>query len=534
VIVLDDSTQMLSLMAFLTVVTVTLLLCVITGPDSDDLEEFYTGRRSPSPRRNGVAIAGDYISAATVLGGGGVIALAGHDGIVIALSTMLSLLFLMFVLAEPLRNAGRFMMSDALAGRMPGRSVRIAACATTLLTLMPLMLVQLAGVGELLPFLLGFQNEDLKTACIIGMGGLMIAYAAIGAMKGTALIQTLKIFVLIGSGLVVSLLILRRFDWDPGALLTASAARAGVGDAFLHAGGPFATGPSPTLDIISGQLTVVLGSACLPHVTMRLYTVTSARQARRSLSWAVSLVAVFMLILMVVSLGATALVGGGAIKDADPHGNTAYLIGSRAVLGQDVSIVEMLLLTTVATALFLTVLASVGGMIVSCANSLAHDVFGRDGARLSARREIASSQLSAVAIGIVAISLAVLVHQRNLQPLATLSFCLGASALAPALLYSLYWRRYTRVGLMSTLIGGAVSVLVLMTGTNLVSGSPTAAFPDHDFNWFPFTTTGLVSVPLGFALGWLGTVLSGRRRAEEARRRYATVEEQILTGRVRE
>jgi SSS family solute:Na+ symporter/cation/acetate symporter len=529
----SSSARAMSLVAFTAVATITLLLCVMTGPDRDDLDEFYTGYGSLSPMRNGLAIAGDYISAATVLGTGGVIALAGYDGVVLALSTALSLMLLMFLLAEPLRNAGRFTMGDALARRMPGRAVRITACAATLVALLPLMLVQLAGAGDLLAFILGFSSDSLKTGCIIGLGTLMISYAAIGGMKGTALIQILKIVMLLGSGTVVSALILQRFGWDPGALFDTAARNSGVGTAFLHSGLQFAGGPNPRIDMISSELTVVLGGACLPHITMRMYTAGSARQVRRSMSWAVPCVAVFVLVITVVGFGATALIGRPVIAAADPQGNTAYLLGSRAAFGPDVSTAETLLFTTVTTAIFLTLLASVAGMILACANSLAHDVFAGRIRELSPRREMTLARVSALAVGAPAILLATFVQHRSLQPLVTLSFCLGASAIAPALVYGLFWRRYTRTGLLCTLIGGTLTVLILMTGTNLVSGSPTSAFPEADFNWFPFTTTGLVSIPLGFAYGWLGTVISGRRKAEEQRRQYEAVEGWILAGAVR-
>ncbi|MET9098185.1 cation acetate symporter [Streptomyces antibioticus] len=522
--------QTMSLVAFTAVATITLLLCVMTGPDRDDLDEFYTGYRSLSPLRNGLAIAGDYISAATVLGTTGVIALCGYDGVVLALSTALSLMLLMFLLAEPLRNAGRFTMGDALARRMPGRAVRITACAVTLAALLPMMLVQLAGTGQLLAFMLGFSGDAVKTACIVCMGALMISYAAIGGMKGTALIQILKIVMLLGSGAVVALLLLSRFDWNPGALFDAAARGSGVGDAFLRSGLEFAGGPYPRLDMITGQLAVVLGGACLPHITMRMYTATDARQVRRSLSWAVSGVTLFVLVITVVGFGATALIGRAVIAQADPQGNTAYLLGSRAAFGADVSTAETLLFTAVTTAIFLTVLASVAGMILACANSLAHDVFAGMVRDTSARREMLLARLSALAVGIPTILLATQVQHGSLQPLITLAFCIGASALAPALVYSLFWRRYTRTGLLCTLIGGTLAVLVLMPGTNLVSGSPAAAFPEADFNWFPFTTTGVVTVPLGFALGWLGTLASGRTESEQQRRRYESVEGWILAG----
>ncbi|GHH45885.1 SSS family solute:Na+ symporter/cation/acetate symporter [Streptomyces umbrinus] len=529
----SSSAQAMSLVAFTVVATITLLLCVMTGPDRDDLDEFYTGYGSLSPMRNGLAIAGDYISAATVLGTSGVIAFFGYDGVVLALSTALSLMLLMFLLAEPLRNAGRFTMGDALARRMPGRAVRITACVATLAALLPLMLVQLAGTGDLLAFILGFSSEGLKTGCIIGLGALMISYAAIGGMKGTALIQILKIVMLLGSGAVIAVLILNKFDWNFGGLFDQAARSSGAGSAFLSSGLQFAGGPNPRLDMISSELTVVLGGACLPHITMRMYTAGSARQVRRSMSWAVPAVALFVLIITVVGFGATALIGREAIAAEDPQGNTAYLLGARAAFGADVSTAETLLFTTVTAAIFLTVLASVAGMILACANSLAHDVFAHGKKQLSPRREMTLARASAAAVGIPAILLATLVQHHSLQPLVTLSFCLGASAIAPALVYSLFWRRYTRAGLMCTLIGGSVSTLVLMTGTNLVSGSPISAFPGHDFTWFPFTTTGIVSIPLGFLFGWLGTVASGRGAAEEQRKQYEAVEGWILAGAVR-
>ncbi|MGW0824028.1 sodium/solute symporter [Streptomyces sp. NPDC002845] len=529
----SDSAQTMSLVAFTAVATITLLLCVMTGPDQDDLDEFYTGYGSLSPMRNGLAIAGDYISAATVLGTSGVIALFGYDGVVLALSTALSLMLLMFLLAEPLRNAGRFTMGDALGRRMPGRAVRITACAVTIVALLPLMLVQLAGTGDLLAFILGFSGEGLKTGCVIGLGILMISYAAIGGMKGTALIQILKMVMLLGSGGIVAALLLNRFDWDPGALFASAAENSGVGSAFLHSGLEFAGGPFPRVDMISAQLTVVLGGAILPHVTMRMYTAGSARQIRRSMSWAVPSVALFVLIITVVGFGATALIGREVIAAADPQGNTAYLLGSQAAFGAEVSTAETLLFTTVTTAIFLTLLASVAGMILACANSLAHDVFAAGKRQLTPRKEMTLARLSAAAVGIPTILLATAVHHRSLQPLVTLSFCIGASAIAPALVYSLFWRRYTRTGLLCTLIGGSLTVIALMTGTNLVSGSPVSAFPEADFNWFPFTTTCLVSIPLGFAYGWLGTLASGRAEAEQQRKQYEAVEGWLLAGAVR-
>jgi SSS family solute:Na+ symporter/cation/acetate symporter len=525
----DFSAQSMSLVAFCAVASVTLLLCVMTGPDRDDLQEFYTGYGVLTPFRNGMAIAGDYVSAATALGTCGLVAFFGYDGMLLALSTALSMMLLMLLLAEPLRNTGRFTMGDVLARRSASRAVRISACVVTIVSLMPMMLVQLAGAGQLMSFILGFDSDALETGMVIGLGVLMISYAVIGGMKGTAFVQLVKIFVLLASGVMVSTVILARFGWDPGALFDAAADRSGIGDAFLRTGVEFAGHPFPKLDMVSIHVSVVLGAAVLPHITMRMFTASDARQVRRAMSWAVSSVTLFSLVIVVVAFGAVAMVGRGVIAAADPQGNTTFLLGSKAALNADGSYLAALLFTTVTTAVFLTLLSSVAGMILACANSLAHDVFAGRGT-MSARREVTVARAAALAVGGAAVVLATLVQHRNLQPLVTLAISLGASAIAPALVYSLFWRRYTRRGVLWTLIGGSLSVLVLTPFTNLVSGYPNSALPEAHFNWFPFTTTGLVTIPVGFALGWLGTVASGSREVREQERRYEELEPRILAG----
>ncbi|MFE7777983.1 cation acetate symporter [Streptomyces sp. NPDC057445] len=523
----NSDAQTMSFVAFIAVITVTLLLCVMTGPDRDDLGEFYTGYRSLSPVQSGLAIAGDYISASTVLATIGVISLVGYDGLTLALSTVLSLVLMMFLLAEPLRNAGRFTMGDVLTRRAPAPAVRITACLVTLAALLPLMVFQLAGAGDLLAMVLGFDADGFKTGSIVFLGILMIAYAAIGGMKGTAFIQIVKTVVLLGSATFIAVLVLNRFDFSLPTLLDAAAKGSGAGDAYLASGLQFDGGA----DMISAQLTVVLGAAVLPHITMRMFTSRNATAVRRSMSWAISTVVVTCVLLAVIGFGAAAVVGHKGLVAGDPQGKTAFLQVSQALLGADTTALESLLFTAVATAVFLTLLASVAGITLACANTLAHDLIahGLSRTKLKHSTEMTVARSAAAVVGLTAIALAAAARDWNLQAMVTLSFCIGASAVAPALVYSLFWRRYTRRGLLSTLIVGALSAILLMTGSNLVSGSPQAVFPESDFNWFPFTTTGLVSVPLGFLAGWLGTVLFPRD-ASDQQHSYESVEPTILAG----
>lgn len=524
----SSDAQTMSLIAFIAVITVTLLVCVMTGPDHGDLGEFYTGYRSLSPVQSGLAIAGDYISAGTVLGTIGIIALLGFDGVTLTLSTVLSLVLMMFLLAEPLRNTGRFTTGDVLTRRAPGPAVRITAAMVTLTALLPLVIFQLAGAGDLLAVVLGFHADGFKTGAIVFLGLLMIAYAAIGGMKGTAFIQIVKTVVLLGAATAIAVLVLERFDYSLPVLLDAAKNGSGAGDAYLASGLQFA---GDDFDMIGTQLTVVLGAAVLPHITMRMFSSRSATAVRRSMSWAVSTVVVTCLLLAVIGFGAAAIVGHKDLVAGDPQGQTAFLMVSQAVMGTDPTMLETLLFTAVATAVFLTLLASVAGITLACANTLAHDLIahGLRKATLKGSTEMAIARAAALGVGIVAIAIAAGVRHLNLQALLTLSFCVGASAIAPALVYTLFWRRYTRTGLLATLVVGTVAALVLMAGSNLVSGSPQSIFPDEDFNWFPFTTSGIVSVPLGFLAGWLATVLGGQDAGDRGRR-YEEVEPTILAG----
>ncbi|WP_031487495.1 sodium/solute symporter [Streptomyces bicolor] len=524
----SSDSQTMSLVAFITVTTVTLLLCVMTAPDHDDLGEFYTGYRSLSPVQSGLAISGDYISAATVLGTIGVVSLVGYDGVVLALSTVLSLVLMMFLLAEPLHNAGRFTMGDVLARRASGPAVRITVCVVTLTALLPLVIFQLAGAGDLLAVVLGFDSDGFKTGFIVCLGGLMIVYAAIGGMKGTAFIQIVKTVVLLVASVTICVLILDRYDFSLSALLDAAKKGSGAGDAYLSSGLQFG---GDGLDMISAELTIVLGAAVLPHITMRMFSSRSASGVRRSMSWAVSTVVVMGLLISVIGFGAAALVGHTQLVAADPQGETAFLMVSQAVMAPDPSMGETLVFTMVTTAIFLTLLASVAGITLACANTLAHDLIAQGLRRttLPESTEMTIARAAALGVGLTAIVAAAYAREFNGQLMVTLSFCVGASAVGPALVYSLFWRRYTRTGLLSTLIAGTVSVLVLMTGTTLVSGSPQSVFPDSDFAWFPFTTTGLVSVPVGFLAGWLGTILSQHDPSTQLRR-YEAVEPTILAG----
>ncbi|MFC4494235.1 cation acetate symporter [Streptomyces ovatisporus] len=529
----DAGSQSLSFAIFAGLVSITMLLCIMTSAERDDLDEFYTGFRTLAPLRNGLAIAGDYISAATVLSTIGIIALTGFDGLILALSTALSLLLLMVLLAEPLRHAGRFTMGDALTHRAPSRSVRLATTAVTLASLLPLMVFQLSGAGHLVTLVLGFEGSSVRTATIIALGGLMIGYAAIGGMKGTALIHIIKLVVLFAASTLLAVLVMDKVGWNPSRLLALADEGSGAGPAFSRSGLLIEATSLGKVDLVFSALTVVFGAACLPHVTMRMFTAKNAPAIRRAMSYAVMIMGVFVVLIAVVGAGATALLGRDVIQAGGPQGSTAILQLAQAIVA-DSATFSTLVFTTVATAVFLTLLSSVAGMILACGNSLAHDLYahvttGRD-AEPSPRRELLIARLAAFAVGVPAIATAVLVQDNGLRALIILSFSIGASAIAPALVLSLFWPRCTRTGVLGSLIGGTVSATVVTVFSTTVSGTPQSLFPDSDFDIFPLTTSGLISMPLGFLLGWAGTLLSRRESQERQIQEYAAAEPRLLAG----
>ncbi|OEU87069.1 transporter [Streptomyces abyssalis] len=528
----DAGSQSLSFAIFAALVSITLLLCIMTSAERDDLDEFYTGFRTLAPLRNGLAIAGDYISAATVLSTIGIIALTGFDGLLLALSTALSLLLLMVLLAEPLRNAGRFTMGDALTHRAPSRLVRLAATAVTLAALLPLMVFQLSGAGHLVTLVLGFEGSSVRTATIVALGGLMIGYAAIGGMKGTALIHIIKLVVLFGASLMLALLVMDKVGWNPSRLVTLADIGSGQGAAYARSGLLIQPTSIGKVDLVASSLTVVFGAACLPHVTMRMFTARNAPDIRRAMSYAVMIMAVFVLLIAVIGAGATALLGREVLAAGDPEGSTAILQLARAIVA-DSAALSTFVFTTVSTAVFLTLLSSVAGMILACGNSLAHDLYAHVMTRTgepSPRREQIVARLAAFAVGAPAIALAVLVQDKALRALIILSFSIAASAIAPALVYSLFWRRFTRLGLLGTLIGGTAAAIVVTAYSTTISGTPQSLFPDKDFDIFPLTTSGMISIPVGFLLGWAGTFLSSRRKQDQGRTEYRAAEPRLLAG----
>ncbi|GHH58624.1 cation acetate symporter [Kitasatospora indigofera] len=510
-------------------VLATLGITVWAGRQTKDASDFYAGGRGFTGFQNGLAISGDYMSAASFLGIAGAIALFGYDGFLYSIGFLVAWLVALLLVAEPLRNSGRYTMADVLAFRMRQRPVRTAAGISTIVVSIFYLLAQMVGAGSLVALLLGVEGGAAKRWTIVAVGALMVVYVAIGGMKGTTWVQIVKAVLLIAGTALMTVLVLAKYHFNVSALLGAAADASGKGAHFLEPGLKYGVTGTTKLDFLSLGLALVLGTAGLPHILVRFYTVPTARAARKSVLWAIGIIGGFYLMTLALGFGAAALVGPKVIKASNAAGNTAAPLLAEKLGGGAGSTGGAILLAVISAVAFATILAVVAGLTLASSASFAHDLYAnviRRG-KVSEKEEVRSAKLAAVAIGAVAIVLSIFAEKLNTAALVALAFAVAASANLPTLLYSLFWKRFNTRGAVCSVYGGLLSSVLLVVFSTVVSGKPTSLLPHADFHWFPLENPGLVSIPLGFLLGWIGTLLS-KEEADPAK--YAELEVRSLTG----
>ncbi|WP_030982546.1 cation acetate symporter [Streptomyces sp. NRRL WC-3744] len=491
-------------------------------------EEFYAGGRLFSPMENGFAIAGDYMSAASFLGISGLIALYGYDGLLYGVGFLVAWLVVLFLVAELVRNCGKFTLADVVAARMNERPVRIAAGASSVTVSVLYLVAQMVGAGSLVALLLGRTGGAAQAWTVIGVGALMVIYVSLGGMRATTWIQIVKAVLLLSGTVVLTVLVLLRFHGDVDRLLLTAAERSGHGRAFLAPGLKYGGDWNARLDFISLGLALVLGTAGLPHILSRFYTVPTARAARRSVVWSIGLIGSFYLMTIVLGFGAAAAVGPQTVRGSNAAGNTAVPLLALDLGGGEGSTGGTVLFAVVAAVAFATILAVVAGITLASSASVAHDLYASLRRRRGKpRSEVAVARCAAVGIGVVAIGLGLLARDLNVAFLVGLAFAVAASANLPVLLYSLFWRGFTTRGAVWAVYGGLLPAIGLVLLSPVVSGSPESLFPGVDFQYFPLENPGIVSIPLGFLAGWLGTVTSDEVPDEA---KYAETEVRSLTG----
>ena len=526
----ETTNPLLNIAIFGVFVVITLAIVVRVSRQKTSAEgDFYTAGSAFSGRQNGIAISGDYLSAASFLGIAGAIAVYGYDGFLYSIGFLVAWLVALLLVAELLRNTGKYTMGDVLAFRMRQRPVRAAAATSTLVVSFFYLLAQMAGAGGLVALLLNVTSGIGQAVVIAVVGILMITYVLIGGMRGTTWVQIIKAVLLIAGALIMFVWVLALFGFNLSGLLGDAVAKGGAAGAKLLEPGNQYKNP---IDFISLGLALVLGTAGLPHILMRFYTVPTAQEARRSVTWAVGVIGLFYLFTLVLGYGAAALVGPDVIKAAPGGQNSAAPLLAAHLGGT-------LLLGLIAAVAFATILAVVAGLTITASASFAHDIYTSviKNGEASPKDEVKVARRTAVVIGIVAIIGGILANGQNIAFLVALAFAVAASANLPTILYSLFWKRFNTGGAQWSIYGGLVITIVLIVFSPVVSGKTpdpktgksASMLQGVDFHWFPLDNPGIVSIPLSFLLGYLGTILTSKKDPADVLK-YAEMEVRSLTG----
>ncbi len=526
----ESATQGLTTGLFIAVVGLTIGITVWASRHTKGATDYYAAGRNITGFQNGLAISGDYMSAASFLGISGLIALYGYDGFLYSIGFLVAWLIALLLVAELLRNSGRYTMADQLAYRMRQRPVRTAAATSTVVVSIFYLLAQMVGAGTLVALLLGVDSDALKNLTIAAVGVLMIFYVVFGGMKGTTWVQIVKAVLLMTGTVLITVLVLGKFGFNLSDLLGEAATESGKGEAFLEPGLRYGTDLTAKIDFLSLGLALVLGTAGLPHILIRFYTVPTSKDARTSVLWAIGLIGSFYLMTLVLGFGAAALVDTGPDSQvAASTGNLASPLLAEAVGGGEGSTGGAVLLALISAVAFATILAVVAGLTLTSASSVAHDLYGNVMRRGEATgdEEVKVARIAAFVIGAIAIALAIPAQSLNIAFLVALAFAVAASANLPSLLFNLFWRRFNTRGAVWSIYGGLVMCVGLVFFSPVVSGSETALFTGSDWSYFPLSNPGIVSIPFGFFMGWLGTVTARERTSED---RYPELEVRSLTG----
>ncbi len=486
----------LAITFFFVFVAISLGITYWAAKHTRSTSHFYTAGGNISGFQNGLALAGDYMSAASFLGIAGLVALNGFDGLIYSIGFLVGWPIVMFLIAEPLRNMGRYTFADVVAFRMRQKPVRVASAIGALAVVCFYLIAQMVGAGNLIKLLFGL---DYNLAVLI-VGGVMLAYVIFGGMMATTWVQIIKAVLLLAGTILLVVMVLAPFGFSPTALFEAAANK--YGDAVLAPGKQV----SDPLDAISLGMSLMFGTAGLPHILMRFYTVPDAKAARTSVMYATIFIGFFYLLTFVLGFGAMVFVGQDAIKAIDAGGNMAApmlaeVLGGNAFLG------------FISAVSFATILAVVAGLTLSGAATLSHDLWVNVVRHGSAdeNEQFKVARASTLVLGAVAIVLGIVFKGQNVAYMVGLAFAIAASANFPALVMSMMWRRFTTKGAVSSMLVGTITSLVLI----YLSPTIQVTILKHASALFPLKNPGLISIPLAFAVGIIVSLASPEHRAEE-------------------
>jgi cation/acetate symporter len=485
-----------SIIIFFVFVAVTLGITYWAAKKTKTTAEFYAADRSISGFQNGLALSGDYMSAASFLGIAGMVSLKGYDGLIYSIGFLVGWPLVMFLIAEPLRNLGKFTFADVVAYRLRQKPVRIASSVGSLMTIIFYLIAQMVGAGSLIHILFGLPYE----IAIIVVGLVMIAYVLFGGMLATTWVQIIKAVLLLSGATFLVIMTLAQFAMNPIALFEQAASK--YSDAVLSPGG-FVTNP---WDAISLGIALIIGTAGLPHILMRFFTVPDAKQARKSVFVATGLIGYFYILTFIIGFGAMVIVGQDVVSSFDKGGNMAALLLAESVGGQ-------FFLGFIAAVAFATILAVVAGLTLSGASTLSHDLYVNvfKKGKTNEAGEVKVAKIATLIIGGLAIFLGLTFKGQNVAFMVGLAFAIAASSSFPSLLLSIMWKKFTTKGAVASIVtGSSLSVLLIVL-------SPTVwvdIFKNQEA-LFPLKNPAIISMTASFLLGIVVSLLTDEKEAED-------------------
>lgn len=478
---------------FLCIIVCTLIITYWAAKQSKTTNQFYVAAGSLTGVQNGMAIAGDYISAASFLGIIGTIAISGYDGFLYAIGFLVSYLIVLFFIAEPVHRLGKYSLGDVVCSRFPGSRMRWMMASAALIISILYMIPQLVAAGLLLRLLL---NIDYSTSVLI-IGSLMTIYVVFGGMFATSWVQIVKTVVLMSGTFLLMLIVFSRFDWSAAALIAEVKTGTPLGEQFFLPGNLY----DEPLESISLHLALILGTAGLPHILIRFFTVSNTREVRKSLLTASWIIGTFYIIALVLGLGTVALIGYEQLVGADPTGNLAapLLAGE---LGGD------FLMAFIAAIAFTTIIAVVAGLVISATTAFSHDVYFHiiKKGRTTEKKQIRSAQWTAFVVGLISTLFALGLENINVTFLVSLTFIVAASSNLPVILLTIYWKRFNEKGAITGMASGLVASLVLLLlGPHIMN--PVSGWIPHE-PVLPLANPGIIAIPIGFLGAVLGSLLT--------------------------
>jgi cation/acetate symporter len=480
--------------------------------------DFYTAGGGITGFQNGLAIAGDYMSAASFLGISAAVFLNGYDGLIYSIGFLVGWPVITFLMAERLRNLGRFTFADVAAYRFAQTPIRAFAASGTLVVVAFYLIAQMVGAGQLIKLLFGLEYW----IAVVLVGTLMMVYVLFGGMTATTWVQIIKAVLLLSGASFMAFVVMSQFNFSPEALFAKSVEIHEKKDAIMGPG-TFIKDP---ISAVSFGMALMFGTAGLPHILMRFFTVPSAKEARKSVFWATTWIAYFYILTFIIGFGAIVLVSTNpAFKDAAGKllgGNNMAAIHLATAVGGNV------FLGFISAVAFATILAVVAGLTLSGASAVSHDLYATviKKGQASSDKELKVSRMTTIVLGIIAVVLGIVFEKQNIAFMVSLAFAIAASANFPVLFMSVLWKDCTTRG---ATIGGFLGLITAVVLTVLSKSVWVDVFGYKDA-LFPYTSPALFSMTAGFVGIWLFSILDSSERARQDRLGYEAQKVRSETG----